>query len=171
MVEMKAVRGIRVAGTEVGCEVVPPLAGGVGSVGRDLTVCPCLQQSSELAPLHLCPIRGQATGKSCQSGGGMVGRSLSGPISVRRQVVTAEAREGSVCCSIMPSPPLPPVLPGGLRIPVSQCSYTCPPEPLGAHWSCSQCWWRGGGKTPGPSILLPLWQDTVEAQKDAPGWS
>lgn len=44
-----------------------------------------------------------------------------------------------------PSPPLPPALPGGLRTPVSQCTYTCPPEPLGAHWSCSQCWWRGEG--------------------------
>lgn len=156
---MKAVTGISVAVTQVGCEVVSPLAGGVGSVEDDLTLCPCLQQSSELAPLHLCPVRGQATGKSCQSGGVMVGRSLSGPINIRRQVVTAEAREGSVCCSSMPSPPLPPMLPGGLRTPVSQCTYTCLPEPLGAHWSCSQCWWRGGGRTRGRSIFLPLWQD------------
>ena len=35
----------------------------------------------------------------------MVGRSLSGPISVQRQVVTAEAREGSVCCSRRPPYP------------------------------------------------------------------
>lgn len=102
---MKSVWGISVAMTEVGWEVISPLAGGVGSVGDDLTLCPCLQQSSELTPLHLCPVRGRTTGKSCQSGGVMVGRSLSGPINIQRQVVTAEAREGSMCCSRRPPHP------------------------------------------------------------------
>lgn len=36
--EMKAVWGISVAMTEVGWEVISPLAGGVGSVGDDLTL-------------------------------------------------------------------------------------------------------------------------------------
>lgn len=56
-----------------------------------------------------------------------------------------------------------------VKDPTAQCTYTCPPEPLGAHWSCSQCWWRGeAGRTQGPSIFLPLWQGRVEAQKEAP---
>lgn len=50
-------------------------------------------------------------------------------------------------CAVQDTLPTPtPALAGGLRTPASQCTYMCPPEPLGAHWSCSQCWWRGEGR-------------------------
>jgi hypothetical protein len=52
----------------------------------------CLLWSWELVPPHLCFVGGQARGKSCLSSCGvMVGRKLSGPITILRQVVTAEA--------------------------------------------------------------------------------
>lgn len=144
MVEMKAVRGIRVAGTE-GHAGRPPLAGGVGSVGHDSLSVLVYNRSSELAPLHLCPVRGQATGK-------FRARVVVGWLEGACQVLSASGdrlsqqrlgRQRVLFKHALP-PPLTSSASRRVKDPRVTVFLHVSAGALGAHWSCSQCWWRGG---------------------------
>lgn len=109
-----------------------------------------------LGPPHLCPVRGQAEGKSCPSSSVASGRKLSGPIRILRQVVRAEAlRRHSVCCSSACRPPAPVsrARKDPLVTTVIWTGLHVPSKPLRAHHSCCQCW--GGPHVPSVFLLSP----------------